>query len=150
MLLKIRLERARFRLRTNVITWTIALIAVAGYAFHVRHEPWPPHRVIGAAIVLAALALITVARVQLGSSFSVSAQAHHLVTTGVYSRIRNPIYVFAEFLFAGAAVFFWSWLPLIILLALIPMQMKRARREAEVLQAAFGDEYTTYRQRTWF
>jgi len=137
-------------LRTNVLTWAIVLIAVSAYAFRLRNEPWPPHRIIGAAIVLAALTMITVARAQLGRSFSISAQAHHLVTTGIYSRIKNPIYVFAEFLFAGAAVFFWSWLLLVIVIALIPMQMKRARREAEVLHAAFGDEYTAYRQRTWF
>lgn len=137
-------------MRANVISWAVVLIAVALYAFHLRNEPWPLHRIAGAAIVLIALALITLARIQLGRSFSVSAQAHHLVTTGLYSRIRNPIYVFAELLFAGAAVFLWSWLPLVIMVALVPLQMKRARREASVLQQAFGEEYLAYRRRTWF
>jgi protein-S-isoprenylcysteine O-methyltransferase Ste14 len=126
------------------------MAAVGVFAYRLRDQPWPPHRIIGAAIVLLALALITVARVQLGASFSVSAQARHLVTTGLYSRIRNPIYVFAELVFAGAAVFMWSWWPVVIMVALIPMQMKRARREAAVLQDAFGEEYVAYRQRTWF
>jgi len=39
---------------------------------------------------------------------------------------------------------------LLILLALIPIQIIRARREAAVLEAKFGDEYREYRKRTWF
>jgi protein-S-isoprenylcysteine O-methyltransferase Ste14 len=29
-------------------------------------------------------------------------------------------------------------------------QMARARKEAQVLEANFGDEYRAYRARTWF
>lgn len=137
-------------MRTNVGTLAIVLLAVVALGWHFHTQPWPPHRILGAAIVLTAVALITVARVQLGRSFSVSAQARHLVTTGIYGRIRNPIYLFAEFIFIGAAVFLWSWIPLLIAAALVPMQMRRARREAAVLEAAFGPEYVAYRQRTWF
>jgi protein-S-isoprenylcysteine O-methyltransferase Ste14 len=32
----------------------------------------------------------------------------------------------------------------------IPMQVWRARNEARVLEATFGDEYRTYRKRRWF
>jgi protein-S-isoprenylcysteine O-methyltransferase Ste14 len=39
---------------------------------------------------------------------------------------------------------------LVILAVLIPMQIVRARREAAVLEAKFGDVYREYRQRTWF
>jgi protein-S-isoprenylcysteine O-methyltransferase Ste14 len=37
-----------------------------------------------------------------------------------------------------------------IFLVLIPLQIIRARREAAVLEAKFGDEYREYRKRTWF
>jgi protein-S-isoprenylcysteine O-methyltransferase Ste14 len=30
------------------------------------------------------------------------------------------------------------------------MQIWRARREAQVLEAAFGDAYREYRRKTWF
>jgi protein-S-isoprenylcysteine O-methyltransferase Ste14 len=33
---------------------------------------------------------------------------------------------------------------------LIPVQIIRARREAAVLEAKFGDAYREYRKRTWF
>jgi len=36
------------------------------------------------------------------------------------------------------------------LLALIPVQVLRARREAAVLEAKFGDAYRKYRKHTWF
>jgi protein-S-isoprenylcysteine O-methyltransferase Ste14 len=39
---------------------------------------------------------------------------------------------------------------LAVLLVLVPMQIIRARREAAVLEAKFGDAYREYRQRTWF
>jgi len=38
----------------------------------------------------------------------------------------------------------------LVLLALIVMQTLRARREAQVLEAAFGDAYREYRRKTWF
>ena len=39
---------------------------------------------------------------------------------------------------------------LVVLFVLIPMQIIRARREAAVLEAKFGDAYREYRKRTWF
>lgn len=137
-------------MRTNLVTWVLVMVALVYAIWQFRHGPWIPSRIAGAVIVLIALALISMARFQLGHSFSVTAQARQLVTTGIYSRIRNPIYVFAEFLFVGAALFLWSWWPLVLMLVLIPVQVMRARSEAAVLQAAFGEEYVRYRQGTWF
>jgi protein-S-isoprenylcysteine O-methyltransferase Ste14 len=41
------------------------------------------------------------------------------------------------------------WL-LLIVLVLAPMQVVRAKREASVLEAKFGDQYRAYQRRTWF
>jgi protein-S-isoprenylcysteine O-methyltransferase Ste14 len=38
----------------------------------------------------------------------------------------------------------------LLFLALAVMQTVRAHREAQVLEAAFGDEYRKYRRKTWF
>jgi len=38
----------------------------------------------------------------------------------------------------------------ILLGVVIVGQMVRARREARVLEAAFGDDYRAYRRKTWF
>jgi protein-S-isoprenylcysteine O-methyltransferase Ste14 len=137
-------------MRTNVISWVLMVGMVVMAVIHMRGEPWPPMRVAGAGVCLVALVLLSVARYQLGASFSVSAQARQLVTTGLYSRIRNPIYVIAEFFLAGVALFLMSWWPLVMMAVLIPVQVMRARKEAAVLEGAFGEEYVKYRRATWF
>ncbi len=63
--------------------------------------PWNPQRYIGTVLMVVGLSFIGVARYQLGRSFSVKAEAHHLVTTGLYSKIRNPIYTFGIVMIAG-------------------------------------------------
>ena len=93
---------------------------------------------------------VILARYTLGRSFSVVPKATELVTSGIYSRIRNPIYVSGMILLVGIVLILWRPELLIILLVLIPMQIIRARREAAVLEAKFGDVYREYRQRTWF
>lgn len=96
------------------------------------------------------MGLLATARYQLGHSFSVTPRARTLVTHGIYSRIRNPIYVFSALMIAGVVFVLhrpWLWL---IFVFLVPMQIARARKEAQVLEKAFGERYLEYRSQTWF
>jgi protein-S-isoprenylcysteine O-methyltransferase Ste14 len=137
-------------MKTNLLTLAAALVGLALLVTHFWGQPWTPVRIAGAAIGLPSLALLILARIQLGGSFSVRAKAQALVTHGLYSRIRNPVYVFGGltvagiFLFAGAPKLLWA------LVALIPLQVYRAKNEEKVLAAKFGDEYRAYKARTWF
>ena len=115
-----------------------------------RAEAWPPMRIIGAAMVVFGFLTWSLARMQLGNSFSVQARATALVTHGLYSRIRNPIYVFGSIMIAGVCLFFLKPEGLLVFLAIIPLQIVRARKESAVLEAAFGDAYRQYKQQTWF
>jgi protein-S-isoprenylcysteine O-methyltransferase Ste14 len=90
------------------------------------------------------------ARLQLGDSFSPWADARRLVTTGLYRRIRHPIYVFGGLACFGALVALQVWPIVWLWLALTPIQIVRIRREERVLAAAFGDAYREYRRGTWF
>jgi protein-S-isoprenylcysteine O-methyltransferase Ste14 len=112
--------------------------------------PWSPQRCTGTLLVLAGIAGIATARYQLGKSFAIKAEARQLVTRGLYSRIRNPIYVFGVVLFVGLILIVRLPQLWIALAAIVTMQIVRARREARVLEAAFGDAYRDYRARTWF
>ncbi len=112
--------------------------------------PWNAQRVVGSVLLAAALLLVFIARFQLGRSFSVTAQARKLVTHGLYSKIRNPIYVFGTIAIIGLCLMLQKpgiWLLVVFVVA---MQTVRARKEARVLEAKFGDEYRAYRSRTWF
>ena len=112
--------------------------------------PWNLQREIGTVLVVVGILFIAVARYQLGRSFSVKAEAHQLVTSGLYSKIRNPIYVFGMVMITGMILVLQRPEGWLVLIAAIVGQAIRARREASVLEATFGDEYREYRRRTWF
>lgn len=105
---------------------------------------------LGMAIAAIGISLWVLARIQLGSSFSVSPQARRLVTTGLYSRFRNPIYLFGGVGIVGLLVALGNWMMLVMFLVVCLIQIPRAKKEAKVLEATFGDEYRRYRARTWF
>lgn len=101
-------------------------------------------------IAVSGFVLWITARIQLGRSFSVRAKATELVTTGLYSKIRNPVYVFAHIAIVATAVAWGRWTWVAVALLGIPWQMARALKEAQVLEAKFGDEYRRYKAQTWF
>jgi protein-S-isoprenylcysteine O-methyltransferase Ste14 len=121
-----------------------------GAIYQSPNIPHGPLRVIGLAVAIAGLFGVIIARYTLGKSFSVRAKATALVTHGIYSRIRNPIYVSGILLFFGVFLMLGYPQMLLIFVILVPLQVVRARREAAVLEAEFGDEYREYRKRTWF
>jgi protein-S-isoprenylcysteine O-methyltransferase Ste14 len=127
----------------------VGLLAV-GKIFKSGPGPHGPARWIGLMLALIGLAGVILGRYTLGRSFSVTAKATALVTSGIYSRIRNPIYVSGVILLIGMVLIVWRPEPLAILLVLIPLQIIRARREAAVLEAKFGEQYRQYRAGTWF
>jgi protein-S-isoprenylcysteine O-methyltransferase Ste14 len=90
-----------------------------------------------------------VARRQLGASFSIRPEARRLVTSGLYSRLRHPIYIFGTMAFLWALLALQGWRGLVVWAILIPIQIVRARREDVVLEAAFGADYTAWRATTW-
>lgn len=120
-----------------------AAIARHTWAGDARH-------VIGMGIGAAGFALWLTARWQLGKSFSVRPEARALVTTGLYSKFRNPIYLFAGVAYAGVFLAWGNVIAFVIfLVGYIAFQYPRVRREREILEKAFGDEYRRYKARTW-
>jgi protein-S-isoprenylcysteine O-methyltransferase Ste14 len=111
---------------------------------------WTPVKLLGAVIAALGVVLLVVARLQLGASFSVQAKARKLVTTGLYAKIRNPIYVFSAAFFLGMVMVSEKWWTLVFVAALVPVQIVRARKEEAVLEEAFGEEYVRYKAGTWF
>lgn len=112
--------------------------------------PWNAQRYAGTALALIGATFIAMARYHLGKSFSIRPEAHELVTTGIYSRIRNPIYVFGAVLIAGVFLVLQRPSLWILLIVVVVAQTIRAKKEARVLEAAFGDAYREYRRKTWF
>ena len=137
-------------MKLNLITLAMLLVGVVWACLYAPSVEWNAVRIVGAAIAIVSLALLVVARLQLGAAFSVQAKAKTLVTTGLYSRIRNPIYVFSAMFLVGLVIVSERWLLLLPIALLVPMQVVRARKEERVLAAAFGEEYERYKAGTWF
>jgi protein-S-isoprenylcysteine O-methyltransferase Ste14 len=136
--------------RGVILVIVVPLVGIAILIYEFAHPPWSPLRVAGLALMFPALALLTVARFQLGNSFSVTPQAKNLVTHGIYSRIRNPIYFFGTFVFVGLFLFLERpWL-LLLTVPVLTLQIIRARAESRVLEEHFGEEYRRYKASTWF
>jgi protein-S-isoprenylcysteine O-methyltransferase Ste14 len=130
---------------------TIVPIAAIAVIMMIRAKPpWTSMRLVGLALAVFGLTLLTVARIQLGNAFSVTAQANFLVTRGIYSRIRHPVYVFSAIGIAGLFLYLNFPKALWLLAIVIPMQIVRARREERVLEERFGEEYRSYKRNTWF
>jgi len=134
----------------NILLTLVVGAAAAYLGWDLAPPMWGLLRVVGLCLAITGFLLWTVARFQVGNSLTVTAQAKQLVTHGIYSRIRNPIYVFASLFLVGYILLLGRPAWLLIFVAVIPLQFWRARVESRVLEARFGEEYRTYRAQTWF
>lgn len=116
----------------------------------VRSEPLTTLRVSGLVMATIGYVLVVTARVQLGRSFSVRPKANELVSHGLYSLIRNPMYVFLDLMLVGVILLLNLPWVLLVVPILIIMQSVQAHRESKLLEAKFGQTYRDYRRQTWF
>ena len=127
-----------------------ALLVLAGWpGVMLAPRGWTVTQGFGLGLLLAGLGLLTLARIQLGDTFSIAPRATTLVTRGLYQRIRNPVYVFGLATFSGLVLYLGRPWMLGVLVPVAAMQVVRARREARVLEARFGEEYRRWRASTW-
>ena len=133
----------RLRLWMDVGAFLVLLALALG--FGARTRLW----VTGVGLAAVCLPLWVLARVQLGPAFTVRPEARRLVTRGLYSKLRHPIYLFGTDAFFGALLALQVWPVLALWVALLPLQALRARREGLLLRAKFGEQYERYRRGTW-
>jgi protein-S-isoprenylcysteine O-methyltransferase Ste14 len=118
----------------------------ANYTF----RPWQGW--IGAAVFAATLWLFRRTHQDLGRNWSVTLEVreqHTLVTNGVYSRVRHPMYS-AFWLWAVAqALLLPNWIAGPAgLVGFGTLFFLRVRREEALMMETFGDEYRRYMART--
>lgn len=114
---------------------------------------WPPepkaYHFIGTAVALVSFMLWIAARVQLGNAFSIAPKSKFLVKSGLYSKLRHPVYYFSITAVAGLVIFTWQLVWIIPLTALIILEVVRMRKEETLLSESFGGEYIPYKRQTW-
>lgn len=111
-----------------------------------------PFAVTGCLLALAGAVFVVRSRTELGSAWSFVPRAGEhtgLVTSGPYRLVRHPIYLGLVLLAAGQALAFGSRPALlVVLIAVVPTFVWRARTEEKLLSRTFGEPYAAYRRRT--
>ena len=105
---------------------------------------------IGIVLIIPSFILLIIAIYQLGDSLAVTPQAKELVTKGLYSKIRHPMYVFGMLLFLGFAMVTRDVISYVVCAFALVNVVWRVRRENRVLEEKFGDAYRAYRKHVWF
>jgi hypothetical protein len=112
--------------------------------------PWNMQRSVGSGWSQWASPLSEWPATSSGNHFPSGPRARELVAHGLYSIIRDPIYVFGSMIILGLILVLQKPVLWVGLAAVVAIQTIRARREARVLEAAFGDSYREYLRKTWF
>jgi protein-S-isoprenylcysteine O-methyltransferase Ste14 len=106
----------------------------------------------GAALLAVALWLFRRSHADLGDNWSMTLEVregHRLVTTGIYSHIRHPMYTALFAQAAAQALLFPNWVAGPAFLATFAvMFLLRVRVEERMMVARFGAEYEAYARRT--
>jgi len=137
--------------------WAVALVSPFFIIFSDRlvmfdYEMVTSLRVIGASIFVVSLWVLWRSHLDLSINFSPSLfirSNHKLITTGIYKKIRHPMYL-SFFMWAiGQALLITNWIagPL-GLIAFVFIYFFRVEREEQQLLDKFGKEYKLYQKET--
>lgn len=106
-------------------------------------------KLIGFTVMIPSLLLWTLSRIQLGRCCSLFPEARKLVTVGMYSKIRNPVYIFGTLTVFSYTLVIGNPLYLLMVIVIIPIQYYRASAEAKLLELQFGPSYRIYAANVW-
>jgi protein-S-isoprenylcysteine O-methyltransferase Ste14 len=136
----------------NYLTLIIIIVAfpVLIIQYFKTGSPINSFTYIGLLLMLPSLVFFIIARIQLGSSFKILAEANKLVTNGIYKKIRHPIYFFGLIFLLGVIILLQLFYLLIIWCGLIFLQKRRIKNEERILEEKFGKQYLEYKKNTWF
>jgi protein-S-isoprenylcysteine O-methyltransferase Ste14 len=107
---------------------------------------------IGLAVELTGFALAIWARRTLGSNWSGEvriATGHQLVRTGPYKLIRHPIYTAVLTMYLGILIVSGQVHATVGLTIIVLAYLRKIRMEETILAAQFGEEFLTWRRKTW-
>jgi len=134
------------------ITLSLLTLIVAPLENHFRHpEVSVVRETIGAMVGLGGLVLGFLSFRALGRNFRVFAAPRRsgtLVTGGVYSRIRHPMYTATIMAVSGYALYFGSWISLPLCLGVAIFYVIKTVKEERLLEQKYP-QYAEYRKKTW-
>jgi protein-S-isoprenylcysteine O-methyltransferase Ste14 len=175
-------RQKRIKRRSELFQYIIVFLQSLGlfssatsyYFLYCRHNIWTIDTYIGLFLAIICYILWIIARLQLGTSFSIFPKNNNnnynkyakstldnvsnnknnnttskLITIGLYSKFSNPIYLFSCLSTIGYFMFIQKYIWISIFIIIIPIQIWRSIIEAKQLELTFGKEYIDYKTKLW-
>lgn len=144
--------------RPNTAHWPPIIYAATLVIAWIMQRVWPlPDLLPPTAMMIAWLVLLAGLAIgvpallhfrRVGTPFDPTAPARVLATGGIYRYSRNPMYLAAIIcLIAIGLIAHWSWLILIVPVAVLALVKLAIEREEAYLERRFGGDYLAYRAR---
>jgi protein-S-isoprenylcysteine O-methyltransferase Ste14 len=106
---------------------------------------------IGVLTILSGFIISFFANKEIGENWSASIDkdnSQKLVTSGIYSYVRHPLYFSGIIIFIGTIFYFQSWWSIAVLFPCFLIINWRLKYEEENLILLFGNEYKEYMRKT--
>ena len=148
------LSISRFRPVSKYSSWKPKITALLGTLFTYlvlltpRSASDPIWDSPSTVLILIGSTMACLAVLDLGRSMSIMPEARKLVTSGLYGRIRHPLYLAEEIAALGFCLQFRSWQAAPILVVHFYFQIRRMEFEEGILVKAFPG-FAEYKQRTY-
>lgn len=127
-------------------------LALVGVLSRATATASPALVAIGVVVFAAGLALVVQAQATMGASWRVGVDPNEqteLVTQGVFTTVRNPIFAGMTLCLAGAALVSGSWIVAIAVVAFfVGVELQVRLVEEPYLRRLHGQSFTAYVQRT--
>ena len=135
----------------NVLTHIIVFACYMAFGCMIFSDPCKINisiilRIIGFIIGFTGIIIGTIATIQ-KKGYS---ETDYLIESGIYSRLRNPMYLGIIFIHIGIPLFFESMITLISALIWIAMIILWKHWEEKCLERKFGEQYINFKKRTLF
>jgi len=133
------------------VVFVAMCLMLASWTVMCPRDPWRiavpgVARWIGLGLLVAALALAVGALRQLRGLENID----HLVTTGLFSRLRHPMYTGFILWIVGWVVRYGAMVSLAVGVCCIGNILYWRWLEENALESQYGEAYRSYRRRTWF
>jgi protein-S-isoprenylcysteine O-methyltransferase Ste14 len=134
----------------SLLFWQRTAVGILG----TRFTPFSPAiSATGFVAALIGLAVALWARVRLGQYWSdkvVLQEGHRLIRSGPYAYMRHPIYSGVLLGVAGTALVLGEVRGMVAFVMLLVNYCIKAKREEQILEHAFGEEFKLHRKQTGF
>ena len=144
------------RIRLTVSSAGLGIVpliyVVAGDPAFASYQPSAVRFALGVVVAAAALVMFRLTHKALGRMWSVSLQLkqdHKLITTGIYTRLRHPMYTAFWLMALAQALLLPNWIAGAAgFVGFGFLFFSRVGPEERLMEQAFGDEYRDYKART--